>query len=169
MTLPALYIGRFQPFHLGHLDAIHQILARESSLIIAIGSAQYDGTETNPYTYELRKEIIEASLAEAKIPLGKFTIAPLPDIHDDTAWCDYIDKTLPSYRNVYTGSAKVKRLFDAHGKHHVITLDLRLPISSTEIRRKIASGEKWQDLVPQACYEILSSGTSWSRQYAMRY
>ncbi len=150
MSLPALYIGRFQPFHLGHLDAVRQILSHENSVIIAIGSAQYSGTEINPYTFELRKKIIESSLK------GKFTILPLNDIHDDARWCDYADETLPPYGNVYTASPITKSLYEAQNKHPVITLDLRLPISSTVIREKIKSGKEWQDLVPAACYTILS-------------
>lgn len=157
MSLPALYIGRFQPFHLGHLDAIRQILTRESSLIIAIGSAQYHDTETNPYSYELRKKIIEASLAKAGISPEKFVILPLPDIHDDAAWCNYIDKTLPSYGNVYTGSVIIKKLFTSHGKHPVSMLNLRLKISSTEIRRRMNAHEQWHDLVPPVCYEMLEN------------
>lgn len=157
--MPALYIGRFQPFHLGHLDAIRQIFEHESEIIIAIGSAQYSGTEANPYTFELRKKIIEASLQEAgilKTSNKKISILPLDDIHDDTKWCDHVDATLPSYEKIYTGSPMTKSLYEGQNKHQVITLDFRLPISSTEVRKKITSRESWRDLVPQACYEILA-------------
>lgn len=156
MSLPALYIGRFQPFHLGHLDAVKQILSSESSVIIAIGSAQYSSTETNPYTFELRKKIIESSLIEADISEEKFIVLPLDDIHDDAKWCDYVDATLPPYGNVYTGSPITKSLYEAQKKHSVISLELRLPISSTEIRRKIKSGEEWKNMVPGSCYRIIS-------------
>lgn len=157
MSLPALYIGRFQPFHLGHLDAVRQILSHETSVIIAIGSAQYSDTEKNPYTFETRKKIIESSLADEKISPEKFTILPLDDIHDDARWCNYADETLPPYGNVYTASPITKSLYEAQNKHPVISLDFRLPISSTVIREKIKSGEEWQDLVPVACYRILKT------------
>lgn len=157
MSLPALYIGRFQPFHLGHLDAVKQILSHENSVIIAIGSAQYSSTTTNPYTFELRKQIIESSLADAKISPENFTVLSLNDIHDDERWCSYADETLPPYGNVYTGSPVVKSLYETQNKHPVIPLDLRLPISSTVIREKIKSHQEWQDLVPAACYKILKN------------
>ncbi len=165
MPLPALYIGRFQPFHLGHLDAVKQIFTHESvdvparmqpSLIIAIGSAQYSGTDLNPYPFELRKKIIESSLVEAGISKKKFIILPLDDIHDDAKWCDYSDKTLPPYGNVYTGSPLVKKLFEIQKKHPVIDLELHLNISSTEVREKIKSGGEWSVLVPRACYRIIT-------------
>lgn len=157
MSLPALYIGRFQPFHLGHLDAVRQILSHENSVIIAIGSAQYSGTETNPYTFAIRKQIIESSLSEEKISPEKYIILPLDDIHDDAKWCDYADETLPHYGNVYTGSPVTKSLYEAQKKHPVIPLNLHLPISSTAIREKIKSNKEWQNLVPPACYRILLS------------
>ncbi|MCJ7698989.1 adenylyltransferase/cytidyltransferase family protein, partial [Candidatus Bathyarchaeota archaeon] len=36
-----LYVGRFQPFHLGHLCAVKKILGEVDEVIVAIGSAQY--------------------------------------------------------------------------------------------------------------------------------
>ena len=64
---PSLFIGRFQPFHLGHLDAIQQILATHKKIIIGIGSAQYEGIETNPYSAALRRRMIEESLHDVDI------------------------------------------------------------------------------------------------------
>ena len=47
----ALYIGRFQPFHLGHLHIVKYILEVSKEVIIAIGSS---GSHTvhNPFTAE---------------------------------------------------------------------------------------------------------------------
>ena len=52
--MTALFIGRFQPFHSGHVDAIKQISEKE--IIIGIGSSQYSGTDDNPYSFEERKK-----------------------------------------------------------------------------------------------------------------
>lgn len=152
MGFPALYIGRFQPFHLGHLDAIRQILTYESHIIIAIGSAQESNTELNPLSLELRKKIIRKSLKEGQIQKEKYTILPLNDINNSAKWCDYVDETLPSYGTVYTGSPATKELYEKQNKHPVILLTMNLPITSTEIRRRMQSGENWKNLVPYACY-----------------
>ena len=56
----ALFIGRFQPFHQGHLDAIKQI--SEDEIIIGIGSSQYSKTDDNPYSFEERQKMIEKTL-----------------------------------------------------------------------------------------------------------
>ena len=46
----ALYIGRFQPPHLGHISVIKEILKKYDSVIIGIGSAQEKGTYENPFS-----------------------------------------------------------------------------------------------------------------------
>ena len=38
--MTALFIGRFQPFHKGHLAAIKWILKKEGKIFIVIGSNQ---------------------------------------------------------------------------------------------------------------------------------
>ena len=59
-----LCIGRFQPFHLGHLSAIKQALKKVDKLYIGIGSSQYDHEEYNPFTAEERREMIQRALEE---------------------------------------------------------------------------------------------------------
>ncbi|TMI56005.1 nicotinamide-nucleotide adenylyltransferase, partial [Candidatus Bathyarchaeota archaeon] len=34
-----LYVGRFQPFHLGHLEAVRHILSKVDELVVVVGSA----------------------------------------------------------------------------------------------------------------------------------
>ena len=38
--MAAAMIGRFQPFHLGHLELVRQILDENEEIIILIGSSQ---------------------------------------------------------------------------------------------------------------------------------
>ena len=60
----ALLVGRFQPFHLGHLRLIQTLEKRENlgKLIIGIGSAQFKNTPENPFSFDERKEMITKSL-----------------------------------------------------------------------------------------------------------
>ena len=37
-----LVIGRFQPFHNGHLELVHEILNECEELVLVIGSAQFN-------------------------------------------------------------------------------------------------------------------------------
>ena len=59
MNKKALFIGRFQPFHKGHLHALEGILADGYEVIMALGSTQESHTLMNPLTVEERKDIIK--------------------------------------------------------------------------------------------------------------
>ncbi|MEM1589096.1 MAG: adenylyltransferase/cytidyltransferase family protein, partial [Candidatus Bathyarchaeia archaeon] len=50
MTKRGLFVGRFQPFHKGHLQAVKEILDEVDELVIVVGSAQYSHRIDNPFT-----------------------------------------------------------------------------------------------------------------------
>jgi nicotinamide-nucleotide adenylyltransferase len=154
-NLPALFIGRFQPFHLGHLDVIKQILRRHKKVIIGIGSAQYKNLPENPYSSALRKKMIEGSLRAAKIPRQKFTIVKIPDIHDDNRWVSHVEKLTPKFGTVYSGTPKVQKLFQKDGKYKMAKPKFNLRISGTEVRKRIKGRKRWQKLVPKEVRKLL--------------
>ena len=87
-----LYIGRFQPFHKGHLSVVIEALNHCDKLIIAVGSAQESGTEKNPFDFELRKELIRRSLwgkGERCVIIG---INDRTEVKDDEGWGEYLIK-----------------------------------------------------------------------------
>ena len=45
-----LMMGRFQPFHLGHLDLVRQILKQCDEIVIAVTSSQFNYLEKDPFT-----------------------------------------------------------------------------------------------------------------------
>ena len=126
--MKALFIGRFQPFHPGHLDAIKQI--SENEIIIGIGSSQYSNTDDNPYSFEERKDMIEKALKNKN---KKYKIIAIPDIHDENNWVDHVKKTVPHFDIVYTGNDWVEKLFT---EKNILTKDIKIniPISGTKIR-----------------------------------
>lgn len=155
--LPALFIGRFQPFHKGHLDAIRQILAKHGKIIIGIGSAQYAAGSENPFSAEMREKMIAKSLLAEKIPHKRFTIVKIPDIHDDNKWVRHVERLAPEFGPVYSRTSKVQKLFRAHGAHPVTVQNFNLPISGTLVRRKMARGKPWKDLVPTAVRNLIKT------------
>src|SRR4051812_30121619 len=60
----AVFVGRFQPFHNGHLCVVKEALRRAKRVLILIGSANMPRTVRNPWTWEERQEMILASLPE---------------------------------------------------------------------------------------------------------
>ena len=62
-----LFVGRFQPFHNGHLEAVKSILRECDEAVIAVGSSQKSHEPDNLFTVGERIEMIYESLKEAAI------------------------------------------------------------------------------------------------------
>ena len=62
-----LFIGRFQPFHLGHLQDIINALKEVDELVIGIGSSNEKHTKYNPFSVEERIEMIDLVLPNNNI------------------------------------------------------------------------------------------------------
>ena len=142
----ALFIGRFQPFHNGHLAVVKNILKSFDEIIIGIGSSQEKNTLKNPFSYNERKEMISKTLKNNKIKT--FKIFPVPDLYDDAKWVNYIIKNLPKFDAAFSGNEWTIRCFN---KHKIKSFKIKLVkgISSTKIRELIRKNKKWEKLVPK--------------------
>jgi bifunctional NMN adenylyltransferase/nudix hydrolase len=82
----AVYIGRFEPFHSGHLAVLRQAYQVARRVIMLVGSSNLHRSPKNPWTFEERKKFIEMSVKDTDLGHG-LTILPLNDIpYNDTAW-----------------------------------------------------------------------------------
>ncbi len=160
----ALFVGRFQPFHKGHLDVVKQILKDNERVIIAIGSAEKNFLPDNPLTAGERFQIIDESLKEAKISPEKYCIIPVRNVNNYALWVNHLNIYIPPYNKVYTGSKIVKACYE--GKYcrpheenktgpKMVELKRILPISATKVRDSILKNRKWEELVPPACAKLL--------------
>ena len=142
-----LFIGRFQPFHKGHLAMVQRILRDNEEVIIGIGSAQYSHTGENPFTAGERFEMIKRSLDAAGI--RDYHIVPIPDTHVHSVWVSHVKSLVPAFDAVVTNSDLVVRLFREHGvKMLSMPLVNRDEYSGTEVRRRMQKGGDWASLVP---------------------
>lgn len=156
----ALFIGRFQPFHNGHLDVIKKILKENDRVIIAIGSAEKNFLPSNPMTAGERFTLIDEALKEAKISEKKYCIIPIRNVNNFALWVNHVNTYVPEYTKLYTGSRIITACYEnKYSKEHranksgpkLIQLDRNLlPVSGTEIREAILENEKWETLVPKA-------------------
>lgn len=80
----AVFIGRFQPFHNGHLALLRQALAAAHRVIVVLGSSFQARTPKNPFTWQERADMIRASVALDDA--GRLTFLPVRDYYDDDAW-----------------------------------------------------------------------------------
>lgn len=86
----ALFIGRFQPFHKGHLWEIKRALKLAEKLIVGIGSSNLEDRK-NPYPSDKRRRMVEVVLAAEGIGERVIKIEELPDTTDQE-WVDNVKK-----------------------------------------------------------------------------
>ena len=72
--MDGLLIGRFQPFHLGHLDAVLFGLSRTENLFIGIGSSNNRDSSciNNPISETLQKKLNPYLFTRLRIIRHKF-------------------------------------------------------------------------------------------------
>ncbi len=151
----SLFIGRFQPFHLGHLSVIEKALQDNDFLVIGIGSAEDSYLPDNPFTASERWKMITATLDDADIPRDKYTIIPVRNINNYSLWVDHVSRLVPPFERVYTGSTIVRTLFQDHGKYEVIDVEFIEKARGVEVRKKMATGGDWEELVPKTVADYL--------------
>ncbi len=141
----ALFIGRFQPFHIGHLHVANKLSKEFDEVIIGIGSSQEKNTKENPFSYNERKAMISNTLKNSKIK--NFKIFHVPDLYDDKKWVDYILKKIPKFYIAYSGNQWTIKCFKKH-KIKIKKIKLISGLSSTKIRILITKNKNWEKLVP---------------------
>jgi nicotinamide-nucleotide adenylyltransferase len=162
-------VGRYQPFHNGHILVIRKMLESFPSVIVGIGSAQYSHTPENPFTAGERVEMAVESLRAEGI--DDFYAVPMEDINEHGRWVAHVESLVPRFRAVASNNPLTMRLFQEAG-YEVLTTPLydRRRYSGTVIRRRMLSGKPWRQLVPPAVSAVIDeiSGVERMRQLAGR-
>jgi nicotinamide-nucleotide adenylyltransferase len=158
-VLRALFIGRFQPFHLGHLSAVKWILERVEELVIGIGSAQYAYMPKNPFTAGERLLMIHRSIkAEGLVHRVMTTLIPDTDsVH--ALWPAYVEMCSPPFSKVYSNDPLTLMLMRDYGyEAEEVPLIDRSRLSGTYVRSLMAKGdESWRELVPKPVAEVIDA------------
>jgi nicotinamide-nucleotide adenylyltransferase len=163
-----IFIGRFQPLHIGHLSVIDDMNDAKDldEIIIGIGTAQCSHTLYNPFSAEERREMIERSINISK----PYTIINIPDINDFPKWVSHVESLAPKFDVIYSGNTIVKTLFEERG-YEVRSGEFSHNISATEIRKMMIEGSSWGDYVPEGVREVIAEirGVQRLRNIAARY
>lgn len=154
----ALIIGRFQPFHKGHLELVRQILGECDEIVIALASAQFNYLEKDPFTAGERIWMIHEALREASIDLARCYIAAVVNDENNARWAGHLRSFLPPFEVVYTGNEYVAMLMkDAGVESRDVKFHDRDKYNATAIRRLMLGGGKWEELVPGSIARIIES------------
>lgn len=150
----ALFIGRFQPFHNGHLSVVKTIYKQYKTIIIGIGSSQYSHTKENPFSFEERKKMILKSLEQEHI--NNFLITAIADIHNPPKWVSHVTSIISEFDVVYTNNSFTEQLFKEKGYHvKNTTIVNRDYYSGSVIREYMIANKAWENLVPKAVENII--------------
>ena len=151
-----LLIGRFQPFHLGHLEALQFALSKVDKLWIGLGSSNKPIEKSNPFSAEERKEMILSSIDDSM--KNKITIYFIPDVDNHVKWIKKIDTIVPKFNIIFSNDPLTDHLYSKRTVQ-VISIPFlkRDQLSGTRIRDLIKSDQKWNDLVPSGTKLILEN------------
>ena len=157
MVNRGLYVGRFQPFHLGHLEAIRIVLENVDELVIVIGSAQYSHNSNNPFTAGERLVMVRHALEEAGVDYSRLWIVPVPDVHLHMLWVSALEGYTPKFNVVFSNEPLTRRLFMEKGyKVENIRFIERKDYNSTLVREKMLKDASWTTLVPKSVADFIT-------------
>ena len=157
MIKRGLYVGRFQPFHLGHLQAIQHMLKEADEAVIVIGSAQYSHNTNNPFTAGERLVMIRSALKEADVDYSRVWVVPVPDVHLHMLWVSALEGYTPKFNVVYSNEPLTRRLFmEAGFKVKSIRFYERKDYNSTLVREKMVKDDSWTLLVPKSVAKFIN-------------
>jgi len=152
--MKALFIGRFQPFHKGHLKVIEEISKNFDEVIIGIGSSQYSYTMDNPFSSDERIEMINECLKQEGIK--NYEIVLIPDIHDPPNWVDHVLNIISAFDVVVSNNEFTRELFKEKGFETTNTeLFDKNNFSGKKIRKLIATDKEWEEFVPTNVSSII--------------
>ncbi len=155
MMYKALYLGRFQVMHNGHLYIAKHIDQTEDieSIVFGIGSMQYNRNNKhpflpkvlNPFTFEERKEMLEITLKEEiKKP---YELIGIRDFHDCPKWAAHI-ADLTDAEIVYTTSPSEIKEFVKLG-FGIRPTPVKDEFHAQIVREMIANDNGWRKYMPE--------------------
>ena len=158
----ALFIGRFQPIHEGHLSALREILSKYDEVAIIVGSSQENLTGRNPLTTGERIEMIYAVL-RANGFADRAYVIPVPDTPESGLWPARVLSYAPKVDAVFTANDYTESLFkiynaSVHDGIKIINQTVVGKISATAIREKIIKADSsWEKMVPEEAVAFLKN------------
>jgi nicotinamide-nucleotide adenylyltransferase len=165
-----LLVGRFQPFHNGHLALVRQAFEECDELVIVVGSAQFNFIEKDPFTAGERVLMIHKALVGAGIDLSRCYVIPVPNDENNARWLANLRSQVPPFDVLYSGNAFVDHLTKTQDASLAVKsprFEKKKEYNGTNIRSLIASNKKWRHLVPAAVAKVIENAEGPERMRAL--
>ncbi|WP_174492984.1 nicotinate-nicotinamide nucleotide adenylyltransferase [Acinetobacter sp. Marseille-Q1623] len=156
-----IYIGRFQPFHLAHMQTINIALAQSQNIILALGSAQNERNIKNPFSAEERENMILSNFSAEN--QKRIHFVHVIDVYNDVKWVKLVKSLVnevvkPDDRVGLIGHFKDESSYylQLFPEWKMVELDsLKGSISATPLREAYFQGEIKQAEFPLGTVEFL--------------
>ncbi len=148
MTVGVL-VGRFQPFHNGHLEAVRYALRKVDYLYVVVGSSQRNHERDTPFTAGERIAMIKSALDSSDVQPSRWMAIPIADTESHALWPAILRTTIPPFDIVFTNDGLTTRLLKEQGvKVEAVRYLRRSSYSATNVRNRILEMKEWEKLVP---------------------
>jgi nicotinamide-nucleotide adenylyltransferase len=151
----ALVVGRFQPFHNGHLHLLREALSLADTVVIAVGSSNVQNDD-NPLTFEQRREMLQLVIENEGWEDRIQKIVPAPDFPDDQEWLNTLIHNAGEFQ-IALGNNEWTNAVLAQAGYDVRTIPFleRDTLEGTQIRDRFRTQKDWQERVPQYLHEFV--------------
>ena len=145
----AMFFGRFQPPHKGHMEVARRVLEEYDEIVFLIGMSSESHTERNPFTAGERIEMIRLSARDMKLDLSRIVTATLPTLELHISSAHQALSYAPKVDVVFVGNKIVARMFMELGvKVESPQPYYRDKFSGVVIRELMKRGDpRWRELV----------------------
>lgn len=156
-----IYIGRFQPFHLAHMQTIKIALEHSDQVILALGSAQDERNIKNPFSALEREQMILSNFSETDQKRIQFV--HIIDVYNDVKWVKLVktriaERVQPEDKVGLIGHFKDESSYylQLFPEWKMLELhSLKGAISATPVREAYYRGEVVESVLPLGTSDFL--------------
>ncbi len=148
-------VARWQPVHHGHIPVLRALCHHAAHALIGIGSINRH-TARNPFSLAERTDMIRLALDG----WDNYSLIPIPDLDDGPRWRALVVDLLSPLDLFVTDNPYVASLLAADYKIikpvELIPEQARIAVNGTRVRREMARGDGWRDLVPHEIADYIA-------------
>lgn len=170
-----IYIGRFQPFHLGHLQTLQQALERVDQIILILGSHRVAPDIRNPWSSQERIEMIKSCIPPQD--LKRIHFLPVRDwLYSDNLWLSAVQQQVFEITQGSSSVALLGHRKDASSYYlslfpqwDFIETGNYQGLNSTQIRQAYFDGDApaYQDRIPAGIKDFLETFQKSDRYHSL--
>lgn len=140
-------VARWKPVHRGQAPVLKALCSLAENAFIGVGSSNRYNIR-NPFTFDESAEMIRLVLGG----VTNFEVIPVPDLDDGPRWREMVLGIFGDLDLFVTDNPYVAHLLEGTYRLmrpvHLVSAEERIPLEGTWVRREMARGEAWREMVP---------------------